>query len=279
MILNDQEVRWESPKTTEPGDIVFFVFSEDNQKRIASILEDLKKTKRYPDLGKHLKRALQDHAKYGGKIYAVGQVCEIPEEIDPADPFYTNAKDPRQLSDNYYCSITNIVTLEHPVDCGGSKIMAGPGKGSYILISGADFPVLRDMVADKNRDMKIPLYFLKSTARRNRPAEIRESTPVPEETPAAEQTESAPSTGEETPPVSPELSAGDTLSALLREAEIETIDKRANGGALWIIGGKELEPLVKRCKELGVNFTFKKGGGKVSGSRDAWWTKDPDPAD
>lgn len=68
-----------------------------------------------------------------------------------------------------------------------------------------------------------------------------------------------------------------TLSALLEEAGVETIDKRAVGGLLWIIGGMELQPLVQRCKEIGVNFTFKAGGGKVCKGRDAWWTGDKDP--
>ncbi len=68
-----------------------------------------------------------------------------------------------------------------------------------------------------------------------------------------------------------------TLSGLLEEAGVETIDKRPAGGVLWIIGGMNLQPLVQRCKEIGVNFTFKAGGGKVCKGRDAWWTADKDP--
>lgn len=69
-----------------------------------------------------------------------------------------------------------------------------------------------------------------------------------------------------------------TLMGLLEEAGVEMIDKRPSGGLLWIIGGKRLKPLIARCKEIGVYFHFKEGGGKVCKGRDAWWTKDPDPA-
>ncbi len=69
-----------------------------------------------------------------------------------------------------------------------------------------------------------------------------------------------------------------TLSGLLEEAGVEVIDKRKNGGSLWIIGGRSLRPLAQRCREIGVNFHFKQGGGKATKGRDAWWTSDPDPA-
>ena len=68
-----------------------------------------------------------------------------------------------------------------------------------------------------------------------------------------------------------------TLNKLLNEAGVEMIDKRDLGGNLWIIGGEELKPLVERCKEIGVYFSFKEGGGKVCRGRDAWWTDASDP--
>ncbi len=68
-----------------------------------------------------------------------------------------------------------------------------------------------------------------------------------------------------------------TLMDLLQQAGVEIIDKRDLGGLLWIIGGQELQPLVRRCQEIGVKFTFKEGGGKVCKGRDAWWTDFKDP--
>ncbi len=67
-----------------------------------------------------------------------------------------------------------------------------------------------------------------------------------------------------------------SVSAVLQriaEAGGKIIDKRQNGGALWIVGGKNLEPAMKDFKALGVHFVFKAGGGKATGGKDAWWAK------
>ena len=61
--------------------------------------------------------------------------------------------------------------------------------------------------------------------------------------------------------------------AMIKAAGIEYIDKRAYQGALWIIGGKELDSFVSQCRKIGVRFIFKTAGGKATKNRDAWWTK------
>lgn len=53
----------------------------------------------------------------------------------------------------------------------------------------------------------------------------------------------------------------------------EVVDKRQNGGALWVIGGKELSQIMQDFKERGIHFAFKSGGGKATGGRDGWWAK------
>ena len=60
---------------------------------------------------------------------------------------------------------------------------------------------------------------------------------------------------------------------LLKKNGIPYIDKRSNGGALWIIGGKELSPIVKQCQNIGVKFSFKENGGKVTRGKCGWWTR------
>ena len=60
---------------------------------------------------------------------------------------------------------------------------------------------------------------------------------------------------------------------VLENAGIEYVDKRPMGGALWVIGGKELENTVQGMSEFGLNFTFKSTGGKATGGRPAWWSK------
>lgn len=66
--------------------------------------------------------------------------------------------------------------------------------------------------------------------------------------------------------------ANDVIS-MIKAAGIEYIDKRAYQGALWIIGGKELDSFVSQCRKIGVRFIFKAGGGKATRNRDAFWTK------
>ncbi len=59
---------------------------------------------------------------------------------------------------------------------------------------------------------------------------------------------------------------------------LEYVDKRDSGGALWVIGGRELLSVMLKLREFGFHFTFKVGGGRSSDSRDAWWYKSSETA-
>lgn len=63
------------------------------------------------------------------------------------------------------------------------------------------------------------------------------------------------------------------LLGQLDSMNAEVIDKRKNGGALWVIGGKELGQIMKAFRDNGIHFVFKAGGGKATGGRDGWWAK------
>ena len=67
--------------------------------------------------------------------------------------------------------------------------------------------------------------------------------------------------------------SADSLINSLKKSGVKYIDKRDNGGALWIIGGHELDSQIREYKNKGIIFTFKPGGGKATGHKDAWWTK------
>lgn len=87
-----------------------------------------------------------------------------------------------------------------------------------------------------------------------------------------------PEQSEATPKVDvPAASQGDSeLGMLIQElqaAKGKIIDKRANGGALWVVGGKDLAPIMKKFKAHGIYFIFKTGGGKATGGKDGWWAK------
>lgn len=59
---------------------------------------------------------------------------------------------------------------------------------------------------------------------------------------------------------------------LISQSNIEFVDKRDKGGCLWIIGGKELQPFVDRCKGFDVVFHYKEDGGNATNGHCAWWT-------
>ena len=70
-----------------------------------------------------------------------------------------------------------------------------------------------------------------------------------------------------------EESSSQDVIALLKKRGVKYIDKRRSNGALWIIGGSELRPVVEECLSLGVRFNFKENGGKITGHKPSWWAK------
>lgn len=63
------------------------------------------------------------------------------------------------------------------------------------------------------------------------------------------------------------------LIKTLSTAGVRYVDKRSKGGALWIIGGKELSKIVAECKKHGIKFVFKEDGGRITKGQPGWWTK------
>jgi hypothetical protein len=54
---------------------------------------------------------------------------------------------------------------------------------------------------------------------------------------------------------------------------LELTDKRANGGALWVVGGIELNELMKDVNNKGYRFTYIEKGGKATKHRPSWYCK------
>ena len=65
----------------------------------------------------------------------------------------------------------------------------------------------------------------------------------------------------------------DDIIELLEVTGTRYVDKRANGGSLWIIGGHELSETVGKAKTLGYTFHFKQEGGRATRNQPGWWTK------
>lgn len=65
------------------------------------------------------------------------------------------------------------------------------------------------------------------------------------------------------------------LLAFLREKRLEMVDKRPVGGALWVVGGFDLHPMMRELAAKGIRFTFSAKGGQTTGQRPAWYTQWP----
>lgn len=64
-----------------------------------------------------------------------------------------------------------------------------------------------------------------------------------------------------------------SITQLLRNEGLYFIDKRGNGGALWVVGGSELNSTLKEIEQLGYKFNFAPNGGRVTKNQSAWYHK------
>lgn len=73
----------------------------------------------------------------------------------------------------------------------------------------------------------------------------------------------------------PEGSKGDLIETIVKplfeKHRLTFIDKRAKGGALWVVGGHELDDMMKRLDKGGIRFRYAPGGGKSTENKPAWF--------
>lgn len=182
MILNEDEVQWTSPTWAAPGDIVFFAHTGTAIAKISKLQTELRNChNQFSDeqkqiLDNELKRARKNYKEYGGKIFAIGQVCEKTEEINSDDPFYDNPENYFFKSRKFSC-ITNIIILKNPVSYDEYRDFIALSKtGSITDVYGEKFDRLRQVILDKNMDqIKFPKYFLKSVAAKEAIAKITDN--------------------------------------------------------------------------------------------------------
>ena len=65
-----------------------------------------------------------------------------------------------------------------------------------------------------------------------------------------------------------------SLASYLKGKGLEVIDKRAKGGALWVVGDKSIYSSLAETKEkYGALWTFSAKGGNASKHRPAWFSQ------
>jgi DNA topoisomerase-3 len=81
------------------------------------------------------------------------------------------------------------------------------------------------------------------------------------------------------PPVDPpEMVPGFDLAAWLASHHLEVVDKRAKGGALWVVSGPARPPALAALASVGHRFIFKAEGGRATRSRPGWYLRAPEAA-
>lgn len=117
VLLDESSIEWNVPKWAKAGDIVFFMHSKYAKSTITRLRTELIQRKNeysltdYHRLMSYLYHALEIHAKYGGKIFAIGRVCGCSEYVDPDD-----YEDLIHWKSRNYADIDNIQELDEPID-------------------------------------------------------------------------------------------------------------------------------------------------------------------
>ncbi|GGD99935.1 AAA domain-containing protein [Paenibacillus nasutitermitis] len=72
--------------------------------------------------------------------------------------------------------------------------------------------------------------------------------------------------------IDPPLIPGDLLS-FLKQHNLQFIDKRSKGGALWVIGGQEIKSMLKPLISQGIKFSYLPKGSQSTNHKPGWFTK------
>lgn len=163
-ILSESFTTWTAPRWAKPGDIVFFMHAKCANSYLTALRTKLKNCKQeysndeYDTLLTWINRGLALHKLYGGKIFAIGQVCGNPEAI-----YYDDEENIKlHWSSPIYVNINNIFLLERPIDISEFNEFIKISKQSGITpVLGDEYDQLKFLIEKNNI---IPDYFLKSTA-------------------------------------------------------------------------------------------------------------------
>ena len=156
---------WTAPKWAKAGDVVFFMHSKTARSSLTALRTELTSRKAdftaldYNRLLGWLDHALDIHAQYGGKIFAVGRVCGGPEYAE-TDSLLESILHWRSRN---YSAIDNILILEHPLDISSFREYIYISRGSATTpLFDKEFSHLR---CDIGKENALPAYVMDAVAR------------------------------------------------------------------------------------------------------------------
>lgn len=167
-IYESRKTSWTAPKWCKKGDIVFFMHSKTANATISRLKTELLQYQNQMEsdcfwtLMNALFRAKKLHDTYGGKIFAIGEVCGELHYYQDDDAHYKST---------VFASMDKIFLLEKPIDISefNSKITVSR-QGSITPVSGENFDFLKQVIQHKNKIVEeyfqeavatlVPLYNL-----------------------------------------------------------------------------------------------------------------------
>lgn len=159
-IYEKRYTEWTAPKWSKKGDIVFFMHSKTANATISRLRTELLSIKSsissnyFWIMMNSLIRAKKNHDAYGGKIFAIGEVCGALEYYKSNDTHYKST---------IFAPIDKIFLLENPIDISefNSKILVSR-QSSITSVSGDNFDYLKEIILKKNKIVE--QYFQEADA-------------------------------------------------------------------------------------------------------------------
>ncbi|MBR3570153.1 MAG: hypothetical protein IKN96_05055 [Oscillibacter sp.] len=165
------DTTWTMPKWCKIGDIVFFYHAKTANVTISRLKGALRRSKDeynsddYAILSSALERALELYQQYGGKIFAVGKVCDNPyyQRDDDSDVDSDDDSDVElHWKSKIYARIDGLYCLKEPIDLSEFKAFIALSTGGAITpVFGKEFDMLKALIMSKNA---VPRYLEESVA-------------------------------------------------------------------------------------------------------------------
>lgn len=157
----DGYTEWTVPRYSAIGDIVLFFHAKTTIqwiRKLETALKSLDDNKHnIPLLKGWLNRARYIYSLYGGKIFAIGRICNPPQK----EANYEDMSSTFHWKSRIFAGISDLVLLENPIDIVEFK--------SFILISrqsgitplpSTEFQKLKEIIVYKNKNL--PDYYINS---------------------------------------------------------------------------------------------------------------------
>ena len=151
---------WTVPRWADKGDIVLFMHAKTANVNLKNISVNLNlrraefSDKKFAVLSEWIERGLASHKRYGGKIFAIGQVLSSPEKMSAGQ------------DENYhwgsaiYAVVGNVHVLDNPVDISEfNDFVRVTRQGAITQVVGSEFERLKEIISKTNC---IPDYYRRS---------------------------------------------------------------------------------------------------------------------